>query len=460
MYDVFVVGGGSGGYAAAIRAAQLGGNVCLAEAEKMGGTCVNRGCIPTKVWLDVANTIRRANTLESFGVQTSIDHIDFGKIVDQKNGVCQDIRTGMQALLANNGVDVIEGHATFLNKNEFQIGTEVLKTQKTIIATGSKLRIPNIKGLEKALMTTDQMLDSTGIPDSVLICGGGTIEVEMAYIFSTFGCKVSIVSEASRILPSGDEEASQRLKQSLLEDGVSFYLRSKLAQVTKSKKGFICQLKGKNDEKITVARVLNSPRVPNTDKLGLDKAGVTVDDDGAILVNELLETGSKGIYAIGDAVGGTMQSHAASAMAVIAAENAMGGNKKFPHHLVPIGVWTAPEIASVGLTEDAAEDLSEDHGWDVEVGEFPYAINGLAMSRNLTNGVVKIVKDSRYGEILGVHIVGPNATEIIGDACNAMQLESTTEELAYGIRLHPSFSEAFVDAARDCEGWALYLPKR
>jgi dihydrolipoamide dehydrogenase len=267
---------------------------------------------------------------------------------------------------------------------------------------------------------------------------------------------VSIVSEASRILPSQDEEASQRLKQSLREDGVTFYLRSTLTQVVKSKKGYTCHLKGNTDEQITVARVLCSPRVPNTDKLQLDKVGVSVDDNGAIIVNDQLETGCTGIYAIGDATGGTMQSHAASAMAVVAAENAMGSNRKFPHHLVPTGVWTSPEVASVGLTEDAAED----QGLDVEVGEFPYAINGLAMSRNLINGVVKIVKDARYGEILGVHIVGPNATEIIGDACNAMQLESTSEELAYGIRLHPSYSEALVDAARDCEGWALYLPKR
>ena len=456
MYDVCVVGGGPGGYAAAIRAAQLGGKVCLAEAEKMGGTCVNRGCIPTKVWLDIANFIRRANTMESFGIQTSIDHIDFDKIVEHKNGVCRDIRTGMQALLANNGVNLIEGHAAFLKKNEIQVGKEVVKTRKTIIATGSKLRIPNIKGLKNALMTTDQMLDSTSVPDSVLICGDGTIEVEMAYIFSTFGCKVSIVSEASRVLPSADGEVSQRLKQSFLEDGVTFYLRSKLTQVTKGKKGYICHLKGKKDEQITVAKVLYSPRVPNTEKLGLDKAGVKTDDDGAILVNDLLETGSSGIYAIGDAVGGTMQSHAASAMAVVAAENTMGRNKEFPHYLVPTGAWTTPEVASVGLSEEAAED----QGLDVEVGGFPYAINGLAMSRNLINGAVKIIKDSRYGEILGVHIVGPNATEIIGDACNAMQLEGTSEELAYGIRLHPSYSEAVVDAARDCDGWALYLPKQ
>ena len=456
MYDVLVIGGGSGGYAAAIRAAQLGGKVCLAEAEVIGGTCVNRGCIPTKVWLDMANTIRRAKTLETFGVKTNLDHIDFAKVVEQKNGVCQDIRTGMQALLGNNGVDVVEGHALFLNNNEIQVGKKMVKAKKTIIATGSKMRIPDIKGLKNALMTTDQVLDSTGIPDSVLICGDGAIEVEMAYLFSTFGCRVSIVSEASRILPMQDEEASQRLKQSLREDGVTFYLRSTLTQVAKSKKGYTCHLKGNTDEQITVARVLCSPRVPNTDKLQLDKVGVSVDDNGAIIVNDQLETGCTGIYAIGDATGGTMQSHAASAMAVVAAENAMGSNKKFSHHLVPTGVWTAPEVASVGLTEDAAED----QGLDVEVGEFPYAINGLAMSRNLINGVVKIVKDARYGEILGVHIVGPNATEIIGDACNAMQLESTSEELAYGIRLHPSYSEALVDAARDCEGWALYLPKR
>lgn len=456
MYDVLVIGGGSGGYAGAIRAAQLGGKVCLVEGGVIGGTCVNRGCIPTKIWTDMANNIRKAKSLETIGVKIDVEQIDFAKLLEQKNGVCQDIRTGMQALLANNGVDVIEGYASYLSKNEIQVGKEVVKAQKTIIATGSKIKVPEIKGLKSALMTTDEFLDSTSMPASVLICGSGSIEMEIAHLFSTFECQVSVVTKQARILPQQDDEASQRLTQALSEDGVKFFLRSELTEVKQGKGGFTCHIKGKKDEQLEVEKVLCSPRVPNTNELALHKVGVKVDDDGAIVINDLLETDCSDIYAIGDAVGRTMQSHAASAMAVIAAENAMGNSKKFAHHLVPSGVWTIPEIASVGLTEDEADDRD----LDVEIGEFPYAINGLAMSRSQVNGVVKIVKGAQYGEILGVHIVGPNATEIIGDACNAMQLESLSEDLAYGIRLHPTYSEALVDAARDCEGWALYLPKR
>lgn len=455
MYDVIVIGGGSGGYAAAIRAAQLGGKVGVVEADTLGGTCVNRGCIPTKVWLNVADSIRRIESLNEIGLKAKIDEIDFHKIVERKNGVCGDIRMGMAGLLGNNGVEVIDGLGQFVGPGEIEVGKNVLKTKTTIIATGSRLNIPEIPGLDKALLTTDQVLDIEKIPESVAVYGVGAIEIEMATLLHAFGSKVHVVTQDPRILPLEDQDSSQRLTQALRESGIEFSFRSKLKSVESQQGKFACCLSGKKEETILVEKVLCSPRIPNTDHLGAEKVNVQIKDDAAVQVNAHLETTAPGIYAIGDATGGSMQSHAASAMAVVAAENAMGKKNKFPFHLIPRGTWTTPEVASVGLTEEQAEK----QGLEIEIGDFPYSINGLSMARNQVNGSVKIITDTRYDEIVGVHIVGPNATEVVGEAVLAMQLECTAAELANSIRVHPTFSEAIVDSARDAGNWALYLPR-
>lgn len=455
MYDVIVIGGGPGGYAAAIRAAQLGGKVGVVEADVIGGTCVNRGCIPTKVWSNTATAIRNIESLNELGLKAKIDAIDLQKIVERKNGVSNDIRMGMAGLLANNGVDVIEGLGEFVGAGEVKIAEKVFKTKKTIIATGSRLNIPEIPGLDKALLTTDEVLDIEKIPESVVVYGAGSIEIEMAILLHTFGSKVYVVTPNSRILPREDHDSSQRLTQALREIGIEFVIRSQLQSVEAQKNKFACCMSGKKSETILVEKVLCSPRIPNTGNFGADKAGILINDDAAVQVNAYLETTVPSIYAIGDATGGTMQSHAASAMGVVAAENAMGKNKKFPFHLIPRGTWAFPEVASVGLTEEQAEkqDL------DIEIGDFPFSINGLSMARNQIDGSVKVITDTRYDEIVGVHIVGHNATELVGEAVLAMQLECTAAELASSIRVHPTLSEAIVDSARDAGNWALYLPR-
>jgi dihydrolipoamide dehydrogenase len=232
--------------------------------------------------------------------------------------------------------------------------------------------------------------------------------------------------------------------------------RSRLESIQSAKNGFVCEISSKKKRKIEVERVLAGIRKANSANLGLDQAGVTVNQDGSISVNDYLQTANRNIFAIGDVTGGTMQSHAASAMAVKAAENALGQKTKFPFDLIPRGTWSFPEVASVGLTEQEAENQD----LDIDVGYFPYSINGYAIARSETFGAVKIIADSEYRIIYGAHIVGPHATELIGEAVLAMQLEYTTEEFAAGIRIHPTFSEAVVDAARDAEKWALYLPKK
>ena len=457
MYDVIVIGGGPGGYAASIRASQLGGKVVLIEGDEIGGTCVNRGCIPSKVWLRAADLLQKIRNAGEFGIKATVEGLDFSVIAQRKNGVAGDIRMGMEGLLGNNGVEVMRGRATLKTPGEVIVEGKAVPGRKIILATGSVLDIPSVPGIEEAALTTDQVLDMTELPSSILIWGSaGPIEVEMATLLNSFGCKVFFASETRRILPREDGDTSQRVAQGLREQGVEIIPRARLASVRKSEKGYTCILDDPDERTVEVEKVLVSGRKPNTQRMGLDQADISLNEDGGIQVNDKLETTAKGIYAIGDVTGGWFLSHAASSMAIVAAENAMGAGRKFPHHLIPRGIWSIPQVGSVGLSEEDAEEK----GIDVEVGDFPYSINGLGMCRGEMSGAVKVVTDSRYGEILGVHIVGTNATELVGEAVMAMQLEATVNELAASIRVHPTFSESVVDAARDARGWALYLPKR
>ncbi len=456
MKDVIVIGGGSGGYAGAIRAAQLGGSVSLVEAAEIGGTCVNRGCIPTKIWLRAAYLLHSARLAEAFGIQMSIEQQNLAKVVERTKGVAGDIRMGMEGLLGNNGVEVIRGRAVLKSPREVSVEGKVVEGKSIIIATGSSLSIPDIPGLAEAIMTSDQVLEMTEVPASVLVWGGGPVEVEMAAVLNSFGATVSLATNERRILPREDHDSSQRITQMLKEQGIDIMPRLTLESVKKSGKQFECELAGSKGKTVTVDRVLISSRRSNTAGIGLEEAGVQLNADGSILVNEALQTSVSGIYAIGDAAGGWMLSHAASSMAIVGAENAMGGKSTFSSRLVPRGLWTIPELGAVGLTEEEAEK----EGFDLAVGVFPNSINGLAMCRNEMSGATKIISDARYGEILGVHIVGINATELAGEAVLAMQLEATAGDLARSIRMHPTYSEVVVDAARDAEGWALYLPKR
>ncbi len=457
MYDVIVIGGGPGGYAASIRASQLGGKVALIEAAEIGGTCVNRGCIPSKVWLGAADLLKKIKNAHEFGIKASVEALDLGSIVSRKSGVANDIRMGMGGLLGNNGVEVITGNAVLTGPREVRVDDQTLDAKAIILATGSVLHIPTIPGIEDAALTTNQVFDMIEPPASLLVWGSaGPIEVEMAALLNDFGCKVYLIAESRRILPMEDGDTSQRIAQALREQGVEILPRYSLKGVQKSDDGYDCTLEGPEAKTLSVKKVLVSARKPNTARLGLEEAGVSLNDDGGIEIDDKLETTAKGIYAIGDATGGWMLSHAASSMAVVAAENAMGAAKIYPHHLIPRGLWTNPQVGSVGLSEEEAENL----GMDVEVGDFPYSINGLAMARGEMAGAVKVVTDAKFGAILGVHIVGSNATELVGEAVMAMQLEATVNELANSIRVHPTFSESVVDAARDAKNWALYLPKR
>ncbi len=454
MHDVAVIGGGSGGYAAAIRASQLGANVVLVEAADMGGACVNRGCIPSKVWLKAAELVQLIRAGDRFGLTVSDWVTDYRKIVDRKNGVSAEIRMGMEALLQKNGVEVVRGRASLKGPETVTVENRTIEAKKLIIATGSSLAERAVPGQAQLCFTTDDVFEMSELPSSVLVCGAGYIEVEMAHLLSVLGSKVTMICETGRILPKEDAETSQRMAQALRATGVEIITSSEILAADVSQRGTSCTISGKEESPLIVDKILHSRRVPNTADMGLEELGVDLNQDKGIQVNDYLESSVAGIYAIGDAVGGWMLSHVASSMAVFAAENAIGRQRKYPSNLVPRCLWTRPQMAAVGLSEDEAEE----RGFDVETGSFPFSINGLAMAYDEVDGAVKVVSDARYGEILGVHIVGSNATEIIGEAVTAMQLEATVQELARSIRVHPTFSEAVVDSARDVGEWALYLP--
>ncbi len=456
MYDVVVIGGGPGGYAAAIRVSQLGGKAALIEAADIGGACVNCGCIPTKIWHRAAHLLHGIRTGGDFGVKASLEALDLTALRARKNGVAGDIRMGMESLLANNGVELIRGRAALASPRQVSVDGKSVEAGKIILATGAHPDIPDIPGLEEALLTTNQALELAEPPASLLVWGAGPLEVEFATFFHLFGTQVCLAASETRLLPKEDAETSQRITQSLRELGVDIRTRQTLQSISSAKGAFEALLSGSPEEPLMVNRVLVAGRRPNTQGMGLEQAGIRLKEDGAVQVDGRLETSAKQIFALGDCTGGWMLSHAASAMAVTAAENAMGRAREFPFHRVPRSIWTFPEVGAVGLSEEEAEKA----GYETETGSFPYAINGLAMARGEMNGAVKVVFEPRYGEILGVHIVGGGATELAGEAALAMQLECTVNELANSIHAHPTFSESITDAAREALDWALYLPKR
>lgn len=450
MYDAVIIGCGPGGYAAANRISQLGGKAAIVEASDIGGTCVNRGCIPSKIWMRTAYLFNIVKNGRELGLEGSFDKINYKSIVARKNKITGEIRVGMEALLRARGVEILKGHGAVKNACEVSIDDKSVETKNIIIATGSYLKTPDINGFKEALLTPDEVLDMPEAPSSVLVWGeAGPIDIEMAALLNILGSNVCLATPHQRILPMEDHDSSQRLEQAFREQGIQVLTRSTLKSVEKTQKNFNAYLAGREDQIVEVEKILFTGREPYTAGLGLEQAGVQFNEEGNVLVNENLQTSVTGIYAVGDITGGWMNSHAASAMAVTAAENAMGRTNEFPFHLVPRGIWTFPQIGAVGLTEEQAEKK----GFEVEVGDFPYSMNGLAMCHGELAGSVKIVSEAGYGEILGIHIVGANATELVGEAVLALQLECTADDLAHSIRVHPTFSEALMDAGRDASGW-------
>ena len=461
MTKVVVIGGGPGGYVAAIRAAQLGADVTLIEKDKLGGTCLNVGCIPTKALLYTAEVYRSAKEGADCGVIANVN-LDFNRAQKRKQQIVERLVSGVKGLLAANKVKVIEGIASFPDSSHIQVvcglDIQVLAADKVIIATGSVPMMPPIPGID-----AKQCIDSTGalglekVTKSMLIIGGGVIGVEMATIYSTLGCKAIIVEMMSTILPMIDEEISRMLAAKLKKEGIEIITSAKVESITDGGKNAKVRIKLQSGEEknIEVEKVLVSAgRKFNIEALALDKAGIK-NERGRIIVDDHMQTNICNIYAIGDCTGGSMLAHVASMQGEIAAENAMGKDTAIDLKTNPSCIYTDPEITCVGLTEKQAKEKK----LDVVVGKFPLAANGKTLIMG-GEGMVKVISGKQYGEILGVHIIGPRATDMIAECALAIGMEATLDELIDTIHAHPTVSEAIREAALSAEKRAIHVPNR
>lgn len=455
-YDVVVIGGGPAGYVAAIKAAQVGGKVALVEKSELGGTCLNRGCIPTKAYLHNAEIIEGVKHAAGRGIMIENPNftVDMDKVLGMKSKVVKKLVGGVGALLKSNGVDVFKGVGTITkDKNVLVNGEKLVETDKIILAGGSKVSRINIPGMDsKLVMTSDDILELNEVPQTLAVIGGGVVGVELGQAFSTFGSKVTVVEMMDRIVPGMDAEVSNTLRTALEKKGMTIMTSTKLQEIVEKDGKLHIKLEGKED--LIVDRALLSiGRVPDLEGIGEIEFEL---ERGRIKVDEFMETSVKGIYAPGDINGTKMLAHAAFRMGEVAAENAVNGN----HHvakldLTPAAIYTMPEVAMVGLTEEQAREK-----YDISVGKFSFAANGRAIASDEDFGFIKVIADKKYGEILGVHIIGPAAAEIINEASSIMEMEITVEEMLKTIHGHPTYSEVMYEAFADVLGLAVHAPKK
>lgn len=457
-----MIGSGPGGYVAAIRAAQLGAEVTIIEEDKIGGTCLNVGCIPTKSLLHTAELYEEALHGETYGVLGDV-RIDFTKAQKRKDSIVNQLVTGVNGLLKANKVKIVKGRGSLLSTTKVKVKKEgkedvILEADKIILATGSTPFIPPIEGVDgKHCITSTGALELTEIPKSMVIVGGGVIGVEIANMYCSMGTKVEVVEMMPEILPNMDLELTRMLKKQLMKKGVVFHTSAKVVKI--SDQGSAAQVDvldkdGKNLKLMGEKVLLSVGRRTNVSGIGLEELGIKM-DRGRILVNKQMETSIKNIYAIGDCNGKMMLAHVASYQGEIAAENAMGHESEEDLKSNPACLYTNPEFASVGYTEEMAKEKNLSY----KVGKFSLAGNGKSLIMG-AEGTVKVLVGSKYGEILGVHILGPRATDLIGECALAIEMEATVDELIRTIHAHPTVSEAIKEAMLASDNRAIHMPNR
>ena len=455
-FDVVVIGGGPAGYVAAIRAAQVGGKVAIVEKSELGGTCLNRGCIPTKTFLKNAEIIEGIEMSSKRGIILENEKftVDMPKVVSLKNEIVKTLTNGVQGLLKSNSIKIFKGVGK-INKDKDVVinGEKVLRTNKIILAGGSKVGSVNIPGIEsKRVLTSDDILDLKELPKSLAVIGGGVVGVELGQAYLSFGSEVTVIEMMDRIVPGVDREASETLKKALEKKGMKILTSSKIKEIIDEGDKLRIKLEDKEDV-VAEKALLSIGRVPDLEAVGeLDLEM----ERGKIKVDKYMETSVEGVYAPGDINGIKMLAHAAFRMGEVAAENAILGNhREIKLETTPSAIYTIPEVGMVGLTEEEAKEK-----YDISVGKFAFVGNGRALASGDTTGFVKVIADKKYGEILGVHIVGQSAAEIINEASSLMAMEITVDEVIKTIHGHPTFSEALFEACADVLGEAIHLPKK
>ena len=461
--DLCVIGTGPGGYIAAVRAAQLGMKVAVVEREELGGICLNRGCIPTKAMLRSAEVLHLAEHANEYGVLAENVSFDFEKVVNRREKVVKQLTGGVGSLFKSYGIEVIKGSGRLAQGGQVVVSgatDDTVNARNVILATGSvpaKLPIPGADG--PGVIDSDGALALKEVPKSMLIIGGGAVGSEWACVFSSFGTKVSLVEMMPTLLPLEDEDMGRTLARSLQRQGVTVHTEAKLEEIAAGDDGQsvgVLTLKDGKQERIAAEKILvGVGRKPNTDGLALDAAGVKTDRRGFVEVDDYLRTNVPNVYAIGDITGKQLLAHLASHQGVVAAEAIAGKAHPMDYKVVPACTYTHPEVASVGMSEKKAREA----GYDVQVGRFPFQANGRALTYGDVDGLVKIVADAKYGELLGVHIIGPQASELIPEAALGIRLEATLADLSGPIHAHPTLAEAVMEAAWAAAGAALNLPK-
>ncbi|MCB1136560.1 MAG: dihydrolipoyl dehydrogenase [Chlamydiia bacterium] len=458
-FDIVVIGGGPGGYPAAIKAAQLGKSVALVEAGLMGGTCLNRGCIPTKTLLANAHALNRVREAEHFGIHVDGVSFDYAQMIARKNSVVGGIRKGLEGLIQANKITVFQGHGRLTGPRHVKVTGEqevLLKADSIILATGSEPRVmPAFPFDGKKIHSSTSILDITQLPKRIVIIGAGYIGCEFASLFRDLDVDVVLLEMMNRILPMEDEYAAKALEKVFKKKSIDMRMGVKVDSVDTSGKGVRVALDG--GETVDADMVLVSiGRKLNTDTIGLDAAGVSVDPRGAIPVDAYQNTNVPGIYAIGDITMKWMLAHVATHQGVIAGENAAGGNVKMHYDAVPSVVFTNPEIGTVGLTLYKAQEA----GYNAERAAFPFQALGKSQAALETDGFAQVVVDKKTGQILGAQVVGHEASTLIAQMALAMANELTIDCVSDTIHAPPTVAEAWMEAALLAQGTPLHLPPK
>lgn len=459
-YDLIVIGSGPGGYHAAIRAAQEGLKTACVEKEYVGGVCLNVGCIPTKALLHAADVLREAGHASDFGVSFGQPEINLGKLEQWKQGVVTRLTGGVRSLLKSNKVDLLEGEATFTTANSIDVNGKSVSAAKFIVATGSTP--VSIPGFE---VDNETIVDSTGallvseVPQRFLAIGGGAIGLEFSDVYNALGAEVTVVEFMEQIVPSSDADAAKELAKSFKKRGISIKTGTKAVSCEKTDKGLRVTLESRasgEQETIVVDKLLVAVgRKPNGKGIGLEAIGVTVDERGYVPTNEHMQTNHAHIYAIGDVARQPLLAHKAMKEGLVAAEHAAGKPAAYDT-IVPSVVYTSPELASVGMTEQEATEA----GYKVRTGMFPLAASGRALTLGVSEGIIKLIGDAETDVLLGFHMTGPGAGDMVSEAALAIEMGATLEDIAITQHAHPTLAEGIMEAAEHAHGKAIHISNR
>ncbi len=457
-FDVAIIGSGSAGYVSAIRAADLGKKVLVIEHREVGGTCLNRGCIPTKALLKVAEVYETAKNSKTFGITVENVSYDPEAIQRRKQAVVKRLVSGIEFLFKSRKITVKKGTGKILDEHTVEISTgETVKAKDIVIATGSEpAMIPVFKIDHKNVLTSDDALNLTKLPKDILIVGAGAIGTEFATFLSAFGVKVTVVEMMPQVVPTLKDKKLAGMIQRLLEKrGVKILTGTKIENVEVAKDGEVVSTLSSGEEIHTEKVLVSIGRKLNSDSIGLENVGVKT-ERGRILIDEYLRTNVPNIYAIGDVTGGLLLAHKAMKEGETAAEVIAGLDRKMDYRVVPWAIFTTPEIAAVGLTEEEAKEK----GIEVKTGEFPFTANGKAVSMNAVDGEVKVVAKKDTGEIIGAQIIGPEASVMIAELALAVEKKLTLRDVADTIHTHPTLAEATMEAAKDALGEVIHMVRR